>query len=1020
MEDRNFPKKLEQAYARVVERVLRNPREPERIVAKKILGWVTCAQRPLRWREIQSLFCIDPRTGTANMRSLPSDSCKYYCSSLVDITGCNDDANEGRVELVHISAKHFLIHTDSVCLATEHAKMALFNSQYLTSRPFEAQTVDDIKNYALDGYYNLHDYAVTSWWYHANESFEHITSCPADIFAQMVESLSKHLQQHFPARADETVRDSTFDQVLVDFRQLSADHRTREKSGSLGQRSGAFREVLETLWISMLREASTKDSIGLQLLGPMRYKCPHSWCHFFENGFLQRTQRDDHIEQHDRPFRCTVEGCYAANLGFSSQQQLQQHDRRQHQEPDRPRFSVSKKPKEYKTVWTAIADGVLEAVEAVVQRETAKSNSFSLDERCPGGFVGKGYTALEYAVHRGKYDICQYLLSAGASPVGKALGPGLKSPDFPSALDLALRKNDADITYLLISHYRSTHPLASLGNETDKLLLDVSAEVRNAFVNALEIYRRGIELNEYWLMHAFIIRQPEWIKSYYLQHDGIKKKRTILQLLKENNGLYMSYIMGTSEECFQTFLSYESEQEAINQIFFEACATGNELILSRLPSMKPELSEWWAFKEYLSFFSTNHEHLESSHPLMRVIERLKPRNFWNMFGTNFRFLPLEPWIRDLSRSAMREWIRTDDTLLLNKDGQNSTLLHGYILRMTLIWWSPSYQWESTFHPMYRPEDMRDQEMLSEADKEKYEESLRPFWEILTEDLPGSMVYETAKENLTDLSRKIWDERKFDVFLQYGDASYTPIRLALDLPTWNGKAIAYALLNTGLVDISTGSIPDELHVLVAAAKTRDNKLMEYLIHTGRSKLCSTATEDEAHHLMLHLPRNATDLLVISALESGDEIVSRELEIIQHVDGAENFFLIDSLVRREEFLIARELVLRKPDNFSMGSAEREALVEYAVETDDLSLLRKLMNEDLIDTAIFLIAANGSPNLFNAVPRNEREIQNVRRNDGMTPQQVAQFHQNCDVEHWFAERDYSILDLYVDLDSYISNPT
>lgn len=41
------------------------------------------------------------------MRRRPVHSCKHFCSSLVDVAGCKNDANdsEGLVELVHISAK---------------------------------------------------------------------------------------------------------------------------------------------------------------------------------------------------------------------------------------------------------------------------------------------------------------------------------------------------------------------------------------------------------------------------------------------------------------------------------------------------------------------------------------------------------------------------------------------------------------------------------------------------------------------------------------------------------------------------------------------------------------------------------------------------------------------------------------------------------------------------------------------------------------------------------------------------
>ncbi|KAI0426032.1 hypothetical protein F5Y09DRAFT_346071 [Xylaria sp. FL1042] len=57
-----FPSGLDQAYERVIFRVFDSPARPkgQREAAAKIIQWLTCAIRPLRWNEIQGLFCIDP------------------------------------------------------------------------------------------------------------------------------------------------------------------------------------------------------------------------------------------------------------------------------------------------------------------------------------------------------------------------------------------------------------------------------------------------------------------------------------------------------------------------------------------------------------------------------------------------------------------------------------------------------------------------------------------------------------------------------------------------------------------------------------------------------------------------------------------------------------------------------------------------------------------------------------------------------------------------------------------------
>lgn len=78
---------------------------------KKILGWVVCSARPLRWREIQSRFCIDVEEGTCNFRNFRRHGCKRICSSLVDVTDCELFAtleSEQTVNMVHKTATEYV------------------------------------------------------------------------------------------------------------------------------------------------------------------------------------------------------------------------------------------------------------------------------------------------------------------------------------------------------------------------------------------------------------------------------------------------------------------------------------------------------------------------------------------------------------------------------------------------------------------------------------------------------------------------------------------------------------------------------------------------------------------------------------------------------------------------------------------------------------------------------------------------------------------------------------------------
>lgn len=98
---------IKHSYQRVVVCVLESRSDGERRFAKRILGLIMCAARPLMWKEIQSFFCIEPVEGRSDPDFRLRHSCKYYCGSLVE-TGHNVDSvyrPDEAVDLVHETAR---------------------------------------------------------------------------------------------------------------------------------------------------------------------------------------------------------------------------------------------------------------------------------------------------------------------------------------------------------------------------------------------------------------------------------------------------------------------------------------------------------------------------------------------------------------------------------------------------------------------------------------------------------------------------------------------------------------------------------------------------------------------------------------------------------------------------------------------------------------------------------------------------------------------------------------------------
>jgi len=95
-------------YERVVIHILENPIENERDVARKILSWVARAERPLLWKEIQSLFCIEVEEQTADPDFKLVDPCKHFCGALVEVNGGRESSEaipDSTVEFVHETAR---------------------------------------------------------------------------------------------------------------------------------------------------------------------------------------------------------------------------------------------------------------------------------------------------------------------------------------------------------------------------------------------------------------------------------------------------------------------------------------------------------------------------------------------------------------------------------------------------------------------------------------------------------------------------------------------------------------------------------------------------------------------------------------------------------------------------------------------------------------------------------------------------------------------------------------------------
>ena len=69
---------------------------------RQVLGWIVCAKRPLRWREIQGAICVDLEQQNVNFERKLLDSPRGLFAALVEIQ------TDGSVELVHSTARQYV------------------------------------------------------------------------------------------------------------------------------------------------------------------------------------------------------------------------------------------------------------------------------------------------------------------------------------------------------------------------------------------------------------------------------------------------------------------------------------------------------------------------------------------------------------------------------------------------------------------------------------------------------------------------------------------------------------------------------------------------------------------------------------------------------------------------------------------------------------------------------------------------------------------------------------------------
>ncbi|RKK19466.1 hypothetical protein BFJ66_g11558 [Fusarium oxysporum f. sp. cepae] len=429
-----FPEGLEQAYERVVVRVLKTPNKAERAVAKDILGMIMSACRPLHWREIQSKFCIDPSKGEADIDRKLVISCKHICSSLVDVSYLDPSVSspgEEIIDLVHTTAKIYLVQTKEIDLQTENAKMALFCAEYMISRPLTSGLPKlEIQDYASKGYYGFHDYAVAFWWKHIQQVLA-ASELDTELARKVLRTADRYVTDTGEIEQIEAFDDSSkeIQSLKRKLEGIPQNLRDWDSMRIYEMRAVAVRDAIEVL----INQPYEQKEATLALYGPWRYKCRKPWCQFFSRGFEDAQQQQIHINQHELPFTCEYQGCHATEVGFGTETDLKTHARRWHPKEEPSLFPAPKRhTPSHSDILKTVRMGDLNKVKNLIEQV-----NISPDYQRKGG-----KSLLELAVQNGHLHIVQYLTAMGANV-------NVKVRQTRSLLDVAVASRDLEIVTFL-------------------------------------------------------------------------------------------------------------------------------------------------------------------------------------------------------------------------------------------------------------------------------------------------------------------------------------------------------------------------------------------------------------------------------------------------------------------------------------------------------------------------------------------------------------------------------------------
>ncbi|GLA01286.1 hypothetical protein AnigIFM60653_011535 [Aspergillus niger] len=349
-----LPEDLNDAYHRILQRISDlPPRKRER--SRKVLGWIGSAPIPLTVWEMEQALSIEldeeGKMTSAVTPDLLSIDFVQLCGPIIEVA-------DGKLQFVHFTVEVYLFSPRIAHFIDKQvATFDLFNSlmAYLMSGIVDLDLDEgDIQEQIRHGRFRLFDYASFYWpvllYDLISVKRERTNNQRDESLARLLKRVAMTLQnfdyiRKEPREGHEVNRMWSF----LDNGDLESNGVIRgAKEFHSNEKRWDWNINNSESWINkdplitsqMLIRLREQHEILLSMpdcrpdlerqYGPELFRCTYLFCTRSRRGFSSADERDKHVENHGRPFKCVVPSCEFSSIGFDSEASRQRHWRKHH------------------------------------------------------------------------------------------------------------------------------------------------------------------------------------------------------------------------------------------------------------------------------------------------------------------------------------------------------------------------------------------------------------------------------------------------------------------------------------------------------------------------------------------------------------------------------------------------------------------------------------------------------------------------------------------------------------------